>query len=471
MPKYDLVRNPLAQSQSAIQLAASKAINYLENLPTRCVAPTKHALTNLQALQEDLPTNASDPLETIELLDRLGSPTTVATAAGRFFGLVVGGSLPATVGSRILNAAWDQVATTEATSPISIELEKIAAAWVLEILGLPRNSSVGFVSGTTIGNLVCLCAARHALLARQGWDVERQGLFGAPPLHIVVSQEIHITVKKVLSILGLGSDKIHQVECDSNGAMRPDKLPQLSENSLILSQAGNVNSGAFDPINEIADKANEVGAWLHVDGAFGLWVAASSEKKYLLRGIEKADSWVTDGHKWLNTPYDCGMAICKHPQKVHNAMSTVAPYLNLGAVVAPKDMVPELSRSARGIDIWAALRSLGREGVENLIDRCCRHAQIMGNALDEMGFTILNDIVINQIVATLPKHEDKMTLLAEQVVLSGKTWFGPTRWRGKDAFRISFSSWVTSDDDVAIAISCIKRVATDMSLLPQRDGT
>lgn len=401
-----------------------------------------------------------DPLETIEKLDRLGSPATVATAAGRFFGLVVGGSLPATVGARVLNSAWDQLATMDATSPVGVELEQVAANWVLEVLDLPKESSVGFVTGTTMGNFVCLAAARHALLKRQGWDVEAQGLNGAPKIHIVASAEIHITVKKVLSMLGLGYADIEYAACDDDGAMLVDELPKLSELSLVLTQAGNVNSGAIDPISKISEAAREVGAWVHVDGAFGLWAAASSNKRHLIEGFENADSWVTDGHKWLNTPYDCGLAICKHPQDIHSSMATIAPYLEVGVHVAPKDMIPELSRSARGLDIWAALRSLGREGVEDLIDRCCTNASLMAASLEGMGFTILNQVVLNQVVVTLNGHEDKMAQLAMRVNRSGEAWFGPTIWKGRAAFRMSFSSWVTNEDDVVRTANAIRNELT-----------
>lgn len=459
------LNDPLDASVIAVQTAASRSIEYLSTLSARNVAPNEHALDGLSIFDEPLPAKPSEPSQTIEMLHEYGSPATVASAAGRFFGLVVGGSIPAAAGARVLNAAWDQMATTDATSPVGVALEKVASRWVLELLGLPQQSSVGYVSGTTMGNFVCLSAARHALLSRQGWNVEEQGLYDAPRLHVVASQEMHITVKKVLSMLGLGSANVEYVPCDEDGAMRVDALPSLSELSIVLTQAGNVNSGACDPIGAIADIAAEVGAWVHVDGAFGLWAAASQSKRHLLAGFERADSWVTDGHKWLNTPYDCGMAICKHPPAVHKAMSTVAPYLKVGSAAAPKDMVPELSRTVRGVEMWATLRSLGRDGVENLVDRCCDHAQMMAAALQEMGFEVLNKVVINQVVATFNGKEHLMTELAEKVVASGEAWFGPTHWRERDAFRISFSSWVTQDHDVERAIAAIGQAARKLELI------
>ncbi|MFT5573781.1 MAG: glutamate/tyrosine decarboxylase-like PLP-dependent enzyme [Cryomorphaceae bacterium] len=457
---------PLSSSIIAIKDATAKASDYLSELAERDVAPSPLALENLRYFEEELPAYSSDPLEVLELLHTYGSPATVATAGGRFYGLVVGGSVPAAAGARVLNAAWDQMATTDATSPVSVALENVASKWVVELLGLPAQSSVGYVSGTTMGNFVCLSAARHALLARQGWNVETQGLYDAPKLHVVASQEMHITVKKVLSMLGLGSANVEYVACDSDGAMRIDALPVLTEMSIVLTQAGNVNSGACDPIGEIAKRAAGSGAWVHVDGAFGLWAAASRSRASLLPDLELADSWVTDGHKWLNTPYDCGMAICKHPAQVHKAMSTVAPYLKVGSAAAPKDMVPELSRTVRGVEMWATVRSLGKQGVEDLVDRCCNHASMMADALRGMGFEVLNKVVLNQVVATLDSKQHLMIKLAERVVASGEAWFGPTHWRGKDAFRISFSSWVTSDDDVLRAIEAIKLAAEELELFP-----
>ena len=452
----------LEDSRELVKLASGYAQNYLQELASRGVAPTSAALSDLEIFNEAMPDGASPAGETIELLHRVGSPATVATAGGRFYGLVVGGSLPATVGARVLNAAWDQLATMDVTSPVGVYLERIAARWVLETLQLPVESSVGFVSGTTMGNFVSLAAARHELLQRQGWNVESRGLNGAPPIHIVASEEIHITVKKVLAMLGLGYEQVDYVPCDANGAIDLKQMPPLSDRSLILTQAGNVNSGVCDPIGEISELAHEHKAWVHVDGAFGLWAAASESKRLLLPGLEKADSWVTDGHKWLNTPYDCGIAICKHPMAVHSAMSTVAPYLSVGAEAAPKDMVPELSRSARGVEVWAALRSLGKAGVQDLIDRCCDYADTMAQELAGLGFTVLNDVVLNQVVFTHDQHESKISDLTEHVVDSGEAWFGPTHWRGRDAARISFSSWVTTQDDVERTVAAIKRSATEL---------
>lgn len=446
----------LAHSIDALRLAAGHGESYLRDLEARNVAPSAAALANLQQFREVLPEQASDPGATLDLLARYGGPATTATAAGRFFGLVVGGTLPAALGARVITSAWDQVVFNDGTSAVGVELEKIAAGWLLDLLDLPRDSSVGFVTGTTMGTLVCLAAARHALLAKAGWDLTSKGLNGAPRLQVVATAQMHVTNAKVLSLLGFGAADVTYVECDEQGRMKPDALPELTDRSLVIAQAGNVNSGAIDPIGDICARAGAAGAWVHVDGAFGLWAAASPRTRHLISGYEAADSWVSDGHKWLNTPYDCGFAICRWPQAVHSVMATVAPYLKTGGDAAPKDMVPEFSRSARGVEVWAALRSLGREGVADLVDRCCRLARLFAEELHATGFEILNDVVLNQVVATLPGREAQMPEIATRVRASGEAWFGPTKWRGVDAIRLSVSSWVTTEEDVHRTVAAIR---------------
>lgn len=446
----------LARSIEALRIAAGHGERYLRGLDARNVAPSAAALADLERFRKALPEGPSDPAATLDLLARYGGPATTATAAGRFFGLVVGGTLPAALGARVIASAWDQVVFNDGTSAIGVELEKVAAGWLLDLFDLPREASVGFVTGTTMGALVCLAAARHALLAKAGWDATSKGLNGAPRLQVVATAQMHITNAKVLSLLGFGSEDITYVECDEQGRMKPDALPELTERSLVIAQAGNVNSGAIDPIGEICARAKITGAWVHVDGAFGLWAAAAPQTRHLIAGYEAADSWVSDGHKWLNTPYDCGFAICRWPRAVHAVMATVAPYLKLGDTAAPKDMVPEFSRSARGVEVWAALHSLGREGVADLVARCCRLARLFASELRAAGFDILNEVVLNQVVATLRGQEARMPEIAASVRASGEAWFGPTRWRGVDAIRLSISSWVTKEEDVRRTVAAIK---------------
>jgi len=429
-----MTSHSLNESKRVLERASEFSSDYFDYISARHVQPSETAIANLKKLSLKLPESACDPIETLQLLQDIGGQATVATTGGRFHGLVVGGALPATVGARVLNAAWDQLATNEDTSPIAVHLEKVAAGWIRELFALPQKSSVGFVTGTTMGNFICLAAARHRILSRHGWNVEAKGLNGAPELKIVASAEIHVTVKKVVSMLGLGSDNIQLVACDHNGVMKVKEMPALDQDTIVLAQAGNVNSGAVDRIAEIAKLCKASGSWFHLDGAFGLWAAVSRSKQSLLKGLDQVDSCVTDGHKWLNTPYDCGIAMCTDAEAMHSAMSTVAPYFSKGSDIPPKDMVPELSRSARSLDIWAALHSLGRGGIEELVDRCCQHAVLASELLKEQGFEILNDIVLNQIVISHPTKEQELQELTRRVCASGETWFGITHWQGRHAF-------------------------------------
>lgn len=459
------MKSPLDQSVAAMDLASSFGREYLLEIPERRVSPSESSITELVSFDEDLPTEGLGAMNTIEHLASKGSPATVASAAGRFFGLVVGGSLPAALGARVVTSAWDQVVLSDATSPIGAKLEEVASEWVLELLGLPTNCSVGFVTGTTMGNFLSFAAARYALLKNKGWDVQTQGLWGAPRIRIIASEQIHITAKKALSMLGMGIDAIEYVPCDEDGVIIPEQIPEVDDHCLVILQAGNVNSGALDPVGEVCEKLSGSGAWVHVDGAFGLWSAVGDVHDGALVGMENADSWVTDGHKWLNTPYECGIAICRHPDAVHNSMATVAPYLEIGGNVAPKDMVPEFSRGAKAAEVWAAIRSLGRNGLQTMFERNCAQAKLAATLLKGAGFEIMNKVVLNQVVVTLDQGSHVLPEVAKRVVSSGDAWFGPTVWRGKTALRLSFSSWVTSEEDVRIAVNAIIREAKDMSLL------
>jgi glutamate/tyrosine decarboxylase-like PLP-dependent enzyme len=457
--------NPLLESKRVLEQAAEFSKDYLQNISARRVQPNADDKAGLITLSTAFPEFGCDPMDTLQLLHDIGSKATVATTGGRYHGLVVGGSLPATVGARVLNAAWDQLVLSEDTSPIAVHLEKVVANWLRELFMLSPTSSVGFVTGTTMGNFTCLAAARHRILSRHGWDVEKQGLNGAPRIRIVASEEIHVTVKKVIAMLGLGIENMELVPCDNNGVMKVDEMPSLDADTIVLAQAGNVNSGAVDRIAEIAEISAASNAWFHLDGAFGLWAAASKSKRHLLAGLEQVNSCVTDGHKWLNTPYDCGVAMCADPEAMHSAMSTVAPYFSKDSDIPPKDMVPELSRSARSLDMWAAMHSLGRNGIEALIDRCCRHAVLAGKLLEEHGFEVLNDVVLNQLVVTHPQNEHRLQEMTNRVCATGETWFGATHWQGRCGFRMSFSSWVTSDDDVKRSVKAIIKEAKKMGII------
>jgi len=444
--------------KTLLELAAERATNYLETLPQRQVTPSAAALARLQALDHPLPDEPTDPAAVLALLDEIGSPATVASAGGQYFGFVTGGSLPAALAANWLAGAWDQPADMVAASPIGAKLEEVAGRWLLEIFGLSPEAGVGFVTGATMANFAGLAAARHALLHRLGWDVEAHGLFGAPELRVVVGDEVHGSVLKALSLLGLGRERVSRVPVDGQGRMRPDALPPLTETTILCLQAGNVNTGAFDPGSQLCAAARQAGAWVHVDGAFGLWAAAAPRRVHLTAGLTGADSWAVDAHKWLNVPYDSGLVICRQEEALRAAMSFSAAYLTLGEQREPGLYTPEMSRRARGVEIWAALRSLGRSGLADLIERSCRHAARLAEGLSAAGYLILNEVVLNQVLVSFGGAEQTRRVIAA-LQNDGPCWCGGTVWQGQPVMRISVSSWATTEDDVEQSLEAILRVA------------
>lgn len=441
--------------------AAQRAANYLEGLPRRGVAPTDAAVAALAAFDIPLPATPQPPAETLRELDALGSPATMASASGRFFGFVTGGALPVSVASHWLATAWDQNAAHHQPSPAAASLERVALGWLLDALQLPRDAAGAFVTGATMANFTALAAARHALLARAGWNVEADGLFGAPPIHVVIGDEAHPTLVKALGLLGLGRKRVVRVPVDGQGRMRADALPRLDGPAIVCTQAGNVNTGAFDPFEALVGEAHARGAWVHVDGAFGLWAAASPALAPLAAGLAEADSWATDAHKWLNVPYDSGIAIVRDASALMAAMAVTADYLPApGTLRNPSDFTPELSRRARGVDVWAALRTLGRSGLAEMIERCCRHARRFASELDAIGATVLNEVVLNQVLVSFGDAETTRRIVAA-LQREGTCWCGPTLWQGRTAMRISVSSWATSDDDVARCLEAMRRIVAD----------
>jgi aromatic-L-amino-acid decarboxylase len=418
---------------------------YLRGAADRRPFPDEAALTQLAAFQEPLPDRGRGDAETLTLLDRAGSPATVASNGGRYFGFVIGAASPAASAADRIVLAWDQCASSHDTSPVCAAIEKVAAAWLLEILDLPRESAVGFGTSATTGTIACIAAARRALLARKGWDFDADGLAGSPEIKIVLSAAAHASVRKAVRLLGFGMARVIEAPADSFGRIDPARLPVLDASTILCLQAGEVNTGEFDPFDAIIPTARSAGAWVHVDGAFGLWARASS-KRGLTDGIEGADSWTTDGHKWLNTPYDGAIAICRDADALAEAMNSDAAYAT-SSRDAQKNLTLEFSRKPRGIPIWAALRSLGREGVANLIERHCDYALQLAHRLREAGFEVLNRVVLNQVLVRC--RTDAQTLAVRQTVIAGgEAWFGPTIWQGRPAFRISISSWRTTTDDM-----------------------
>jgi len=439
--------------------ASERAIRYLNGLDARGVAPTDAAVRQLRTFDEPLPPTPTDPSETLRLLDEIGSPATMAMAGPRFFGFVIGGSLPVTLAANWLAGAWDQNSALYRATPGVAIVEQVALRWLLDVLQLPPESGGAFVTGATVANLCALAAARHAVLERAGWNVEAQGLFGAPPITVVVGAEVHPSVTKTLGILGLGRSRVVKVPVDGQGRLRADQFPALSGPTIVCLQAGNVNTGAFDPAPEICRRAHAAGAWVHVDGAFGLWAAATPSRRHLAAGLELADSWATDAHKWLNVPYDCGLAFVRDPHALQAAMAITAEYLPTQSEFRnPADFTPELSRRARGVEVWAALRSLGRAGLAEMIERNCSQAQRFGQELAAAGFEILNDVVLNQVLVAFG-DADKTKRVIQRVQDDGSCWAGITVWQGRTAMRISVSSWATTAADVDRSVAAIVRAA------------
>lgn len=438
--------------------AAQYASEYITNLKQCSVYPSPDALARLSQLGGELPDCPTEPAKILELLHRAGSPATVASAGGRYFGYVIGGSVPAALAAGWLASAWDQNAFAVATSPVAAAIEEVALRWVLEVLGLPAGCGGGFVTGATMASFTALAAARHALLARAGHNVEADGLFGAPPINVIVGEQVHVAVLKALSMLGLGRQRVVRVPVDGQGRMRVDSLPPLTPSTIVCVQAGNVNSGAFDPVLEICARARNAGAWVHVDGAFGLWAAATRSLAHLASGLADADSWATDGHKWLNVPYDSGLALVRDPDHLRAAMAVSAAYFVSGDSRDPGQFTPECSRRARGVEVWAALRSLGRRGLADLIERCCRHARRFAEGLKRAGFSILNDVVLNQVLVSFGSAERTGRVISA-LQEDGTCWCGGTEWQGHTAMRISVSSWATTDDDVEQSLQAMIAIA------------
>jgi glutamate/tyrosine decarboxylase-like PLP-dependent enzyme len=396
-----------------------------------------------------MPERGLDANEVVRLLAEVAGPATVASAGGRYFGFVIGGSLPAALGASWLVSTWDQNAGMRVSSPAAAVLDEIALQWVVETLRLPQGTGGALVTGATMASFTCLAAARHRVLERAGWNVEAQGLFGAPEIRVVVGDEVHSTLLKALAMLGLGRDRVIPVPVDSQGRMIADAVPALDDRTILCIQAGNVNTGAFDPAARICPKAREAGAWVHVDGAFGIWAAASPDYKHLMDGFELADSWATDGHKWPNTGYDCGIALVRDPLQLARAMSISAAYFPVHSAREPMHFSPESSRRARGVELWAALRSLGRIGMADLVERTCRYAQRFAEGLSAAGFKILNDVVLNQVLVEMTEEQ------LARIQADGTCWCGGTVWQGHRAMRISVSSWATTAEDVERSIAAI----------------
>jgi glutamate/tyrosine decarboxylase-like PLP-dependent enzyme len=428
---------------------AQIAEEHLAALPSRPVAATLGYEDVLAALDGPLPNAGEDADAVLDAIAAL-EPGMMATAGPRYFGFVTGGALPVTVAADWLVSTWDGPHFGRVPSPAGAAVEDVAARWVVDALGLPSGARVGFVTGATMANLVGLAAARHRVLADAGWDVEEHGLAGAPAVRIVAGDEAHVSLLKALRLLGFGSAGVVRVPVDANGAMQPGRLAAALRGgdgpAIVCAQVGNVNTGACDPMLPIVAAANEAGAWVHVDGAFGLWAAASPRLRSLVAGADGADSWAVDAHKWLNVPYDCGLAIVADGEAHAAAMSAAAEYLSSDGGLT---RTPEMSRRGRAIPVYAALRNLGRRGVAELVERCCDHALRLAGAMERLpGAAVLNDVVLNQVLLRFDDDDAVTEQVIAGVQRSGEAWLGGTRWRAQAAARVAFSNWSTSDEDV-----------------------
>ena len=454
----------IANTRSKLIAQASRyAAEYLAGVDTRSVVPSQEGVAGLATLRGDLPIEFTSPEAVLEMLHTYGSPATVTNSAGRYFGFVNGGMVPAALGAAMLVNAWDQNAAFQVQSPVAAQLEETALRWVAELLGLPAGTGGAVVTGATMANFCALAAARHAILERTGWDVERDGLFGAPPITVVVGEEVHSSLVKALGMLGLGRNRVIRVPVDGQGRMRVDALPHLNASTILCLQAGNVNTGAFDPAAAICPQARAAGAWIHVDGAFGLWAATSERYRHLTHGFELADSWAIDGHKWPNVGYDCGVALVRDPKPLKAAMSIQAAYLAQGEQRQPSQYNPEMSRRARGVELWATLRSLGRAGLAEIVERTSGHARRFADGLRAAGFEILNDVVINQVLVSFGTPEETLSIV-RRIQEEGTCWCGSTVWQGRTAMRISVSSWVTTEADVKKSLAAMLRVAKESAM-------
>jgi glutamate/tyrosine decarboxylase-like PLP-dependent enzyme len=446
-----------------LQQTAAYAADFLETLDTRPVRPEAGVDELLGSLGGPLPEHATDPRAVIASLVEAAGPGVVGIPSGRFFGFVIGGATPAALAADWLTSTWDQNAGLYVAGPSAAVVEEVCRGWLAELLGLPPHVSVGFVTGCQMAHVTALAAARHHVLGNAGWDLARDGLAGSPPLRVVVGAKRHITLDFALRLLGVGTSAVDVVPADEQGRMRVAELRLDERPTIVCGQAGEVNTGAFDDLEAIADAAAAApNAWFHVDGAFGLWAAASPRLRHLVRGSERADSWATDAHKWLNVPYDSGLAFCAHPDAHRAAMSVKASYLVHADDTRERDELdwtPEFSRRARGFAVYAAIRSLGRSGIAELVERCCANAQRFAAALSEGGATVLNDVVLNQVLVRFGDGERTREVIA-RVQQDGVCWLGGTDWDGEHAMRVSVSNWRTTFDDVDRSVESILSAAS-----------
>ncbi len=441
----------------------SYAYEYLQNVFERNVYPTEEALNNLKHFEENLPDDPSNAYEVIELLNKYGAPATVTHVGGRYFGFVNGSVVPAGLAAKSLASYWDQNTAMQVISPVSSKLETVVEKWLTQLFDLSAGTVAGFVSGTSSATFCGLAAARYRLLKRLDWDVNEKGLFNAPKIRIVTSRHAHSTVLKAIGLLGFGKDNIEWVDVDDQGRIIPELVPGLDERTIVVLQAGNVNSGSFDPFEEICEKANAANAWVHIDGAFGLWAGAVDKLKHLTRGIEKANSWAVDGHKTLNTPYDCGIVMCEDKEAIVSALHMTGGYIILSEERDGMFYTPEMSRRARIIELWATMKYLGKKGIEQMVYGLHQRAiQFAEEITKAKGFEVLNDIVFNQVMVSC--ETDELTERAiKRIQDLRECWVGGSNWNGRKIIRVSVCSWATTPEDITRSVNSFKQALDDIN--------
>lgn len=450
------MRNEL-DKEELLNQAMTYAKEYIDNEEHANVYPDKKALKQLENYDEDLPNQSMNPSKVLELLQKYGSNATVHHTGGRYYGFVMGSNLPVSQAARLLGDTWDQNAGLFVTSPIADKLEEICERWLVMVLGLPKGTVASFVSGSSMANFYAMLTARNELLYRQGYDVVTKGLYNAKPIRVVLGKEAHSSVIKALALAGFGKENFEYVPVDNQGKMLVSEVPELDSNTLLILQAGHVNTGAFDDFLPLCAKANKVGTWVHIDGAFGLWAAASKEYRYLIEGMEMADSWTTDAHKTLNVPYDSGITFCKDRASLVRTMQASGSYLQFSEHRDGMLYGVEMSRRARGIELWAALKYLGKEGIAELIDTLCENAKYLAGRLQVVGLHIENEVVYNQVIATLDSDEETDRLLLA-IQSSGELWCGGAVHQGKKVIRFSVCSWKITKEEIDRSVACIGKL-------------
>jgi glutamate/tyrosine decarboxylase-like PLP-dependent enzyme len=445
------------KEKEIFELAKKFAYQYQDEIGERNVFPTAEALNNLKNFEEDLPLAPSTAKEVIELLEQYGSPATTAQIGGRYFGFVNGGIVPAGLAAKWLSDFWDQNTAMQVISPVSSKLEMVVERWLQQLFGLPERTAAGFVSGSFAATLCGLAAARYRILNRQDWDVNEKGLRNAPPIRVITSQQTHSTVLKAIGLIGLGKESVEWVEVDDQGRIIPELIPALDDQTILILQAGNVNSGCFEDFEKICSEARKANAWVHIDGAFGLWAGAVESLKHLTKGMEKANSWSLDGHKTLNTPYDCGIILCEDREALVSALHMSAGYIMLGNERDGMFYTPEMSRRSRIVELWAVMKYLGQAGIDEMVFGLHQRAVQFAEELSQIkGFEVLNDVVFNQVLVCCETDELTIKTL-ERIQELRECWVGGSLWQGKKVIRISVSSWATTPEDVSRSVGSFEK--------------